>query len=85
MFNLGARSKSQKKKKPNGTTDVDTDKEAHKPIDLIVDGLIGYLESSTALMRTVSGQVFAALCSRVEKSTVDLLLQVGSFIMFLSH
>jgi hypothetical protein len=77
MFNLAE--KFQKKGKANGVAQIDADQEQFKPIDLIVDSLIGYLEKSTTLMRTISGQVFTALCSKVEQSTVDLLLEVGRY------
>lgn len=67
----GKSQKSKKKEKPvvNGEEDV-------KPIDLLVDDLIGYLEKSSAFMRVVGNRVFEALCGEVEGSTVHLLLTV---------
>lgn len=74
MFDLAPKS-PKKKKKATALADKENEKEQYKPIDVVVDILIGYLENSNALMRAISGQVFAALCSRVEESTVELLLQ----------
>jgi len=85
MFKL--QTKPSKGRKANDVAKFDVDKEQFKPIDLIVDALIGYLEQSTPLMRAISGQVFSALCSKVEHSTMDLLLKVGlaSDVAFFVH
>jgi DNA polymerase phi len=77
MFNLA--NKSQKTGKANDIAQASVDQERFKPIDLIVDSLIGHLEKSTTLMRVISGQVFTALCSKVEQSTMDLLLEVRRY------
>jgi hypothetical protein len=50
-----------------------------KPIDLLVDDLIGYLERSSAFMRVVANRVFAAVCGEVEESTMHLLLTVSTW------
>ena len=64
---------SKKKEKLEGKNDEDT-----KPIDLLVDDLIGYLEKSSAFMRVVANRVFAAVCGEVKGSTVHLLLTVST-------
>ena len=65
--------KSKKKVKSEGNADGDT-----KPVDLLVDDLIGYLEKSSAFMRVVANRVFEAVCWEVEESTVQLLLTVST-------
>jgi len=66
--------KSKKKEKPEGNSGEDA-----KPIDLLVDDLIGYLEKSSAFMRVVANRVFEAVCGEVEGSTVHLLLTVSTW------
>ena len=50
-----------------------------KPVDLLVDDLIGYLEKSSAFMRMVANRVFEAISGELEGSTVRLLLTVSTF------
>lgn len=64
--------KSKKKEKIESVEDI-------KPIDLLVDDLIGYLEKSSAFMRVVANRVFEAFSGQVEESTVHLLLAVSTF------
>lgn len=66
--------KSKKKEKIEGKSVEDI-----KPIDLLVDDLIGYLEKSSAFMRVVANRVFEAFSGEVEESTVHLLLAVSTF------
>ena len=47
-----------------------------KPIDVLVNALIGCLEKSNAYMRAVGNQVFALLCGSVEETTIDLIIAV---------
>lgn len=60
----------------NGSNEMAIDGEQVKPIDLVVDELIGCLEKSDALMRTVAAQVFTAICPMILPTTIDLLLEV---------
>jgi DNA polymerase phi len=66
--------KSKKKEKLKGKSFEDP-----KPIDLLVDDLIGYLEKSSAFMRVVANRVFEAISGEVEQSTVRFLLTVSTF------
>lgn len=50
---------------------------AFEPIDVLVDAIIGYLEKSTAYMRSVSNQVFALLSGSVKGTTIDLIVTVS--------
>jgi hypothetical protein len=50
--------------------------EDHKPIDLLLDELIGYLEKGDQLTRTISPQVFGSICSELGKSGVEFVLEV---------
>ncbi|KAJ6630633.1 DNA polymerase phi-domain-containing protein [Mycena sp. CBHHK59/15] len=45
-----------------------------EPVDILVDTIIGFLEKSTAYMRTVGNQVFSLISSSVQGSTIDLIL-----------
>lgn len=47
---------------------------AFEPIDVLVDTIIGYLEKSTAYMRSVSNQVFTLLSGSVKGTTIDLIV-----------
>ncbi|KAJ3845276.1 DNA polymerase phi-domain-containing protein [Lentinula raphanica] len=62
-----------KKKKGRPSVSVDDD-DPPEPIDVIVDTIIGFLEKSTAYMRTVGSQVFSLVSDRVKSSTIDLIL-----------
>jgi len=46
------------------------------PVDVFVDTIIGFLEKSTAYMRSVGNQVFALLSAAVQVSTIDLIVTV---------
>ncbi|KAF8162945.1 DNA polymerase phi-domain-containing protein [Crassisporium funariophilum] len=50
------------------------DQTAEEPIDVLVDTIIGFLEKSTAYMRTVGNQVFSLLSGSVKDSTIDLIV-----------
>jgi DNA polymerase phi len=50
---------------------------AFEPIDVLVDTIIGYLEKSTAYMRSVSNQVFALISGSVKGTTIDLIVMVS--------
>jgi DNA polymerase phi len=62
-----------RKKSPIST--VNTEAEP-APIDVLVDIIIGFLEKSTAYMRTVGNQVFSLLSGSVQGTTIDLILSV---------
>lgn len=67
-----SKTKKESKKVENGL------EEAHEPVDILVDTIIGFLEKSTAYLRTVANQVFALLSESVKPSTVDLIITVNS-------
>ncbi|KDR81783.1 hypothetical protein GALMADRAFT_221648 [Galerina marginata CBS 339.88] len=56
----------------------DSEKEAQEtseePVDVLVDTVIGFLEKSTAYMRTVGNQVFSLLSGSVKDTTIDLIV-----------
>lgn len=68
-----------KKKKESKKAEVDMDEsgEIHEPVDMLVDTIIGFLERSTAYLKTTANQVFALLSGSVKGSTVDLILTVS--------
>lgn len=47
-----------------------------EPVDLLVDTIIGFLESGTSYLRTIGNQVFALLSGSIKESTVDLIVAV---------
>ena len=68
----GKKSKKIEKIEPKSGEDT-------KPVDLLVDDLIGYLEKSSAFMRMIANRVFEAVSGELEESTVRLLLTVSTF------
>ncbi|KAJ3538218.1 hypothetical protein NM688_g6552 [Phlebia brevispora] len=62
--------KSKKSRKSSGGAEPDEP----KPVDVLVDTLIGFLEEATAYMRAVANQVFTLLSGSVQESTIDLIL-----------
>lgn len=66
--------KKKKSRKSGADGVLNTESE---PIDIIVDSLIGFLEHSSAYLRTVANQVFSLLSSKVQESTIDLILAVS--------
>ena len=75
--------KSKKSKKDKKGKDKVEEEEAQavgdddlQPIDVLTDVIIGFLEASTAYMRTIANQAFGYLSSLVKASTVDLLIAV---------
>jgi DNA polymerase phi len=48
-----------------------------EPVDILVDTIIGFLEKSTAYIRTVGNQVFSLLSASVKDTTIDLILAVS--------
>ena len=75
---------TDKQKKKNRKTKDPSGDVADEPIDILVDTIIGFLEKSTAYIRTVGNQVFSLLSGSVKDTTIDLILAVSQFhfIMF---
>lgn len=72
-----------KKKKPRKSAtnqDDSNENEALKPVDVLVDIVIGVLERATAYMRAVANQVFSLLSGSLQESTFDLILTVSSHL-----
>ncbi|KAG6821076.1 hypothetical protein H0H93_007235 [Arthromyces matolae] len=69
MFPKGKKGKKARKSAPADESDT-----VPEPVDLFVDTIIGFLEKSTAYMRTVGNQVFALLSGAVNESTIDLIV-----------
>lgn len=70
--------KKKKKKKQKATEQAEEGQE--EPADLLVDTIIGFLEKSTAYMRTVGNQAFALLVGSIKESTIDLIVAVSIFV-----
>ena len=69
---------SGKKGKKSQRSGDGTDESAPEPIDLLVDMIIGFMEKSTAYLRTLGNQAFGLLSDAVKESTIDLILTVCS-------
>ncbi len=73
MFPESNEGKKSKKVQKSNTEGEDSS----VPVDVLVDTIIGFLEKSTAYLRTTGNHVFSLLSSQVGESTVDLILSVG--------
>ncbi|KAJ3923602.1 DNA polymerase phi-domain-containing protein [Lentinula edodes] len=76
-FSLDKVKKKTKKGRPSASApvdEVDSDDDGPEPIDAIVDTIIGFMEKSTAYMRTIGNQVFSLISGQVKSSTIDLVL-----------
>ena len=67
---------ADKKKKDRKTKEPSEDV-TDEPVDILVDTIIGFLEKSTAYIRTVGNQVFSLLSGSVKDTTIDLILAVS--------
>jgi DNA polymerase phi len=65
------------KKKKKAKDDIDASDEFDEPVDVLVDTIIGFLETSTAYLKTTANKVFSLLSGSVKESTVDLILTVS--------
>ena len=73
--------KDKKKKKRKSTiTEEARAKNGDEPlpIDILVDTIIGFLEKGAAFLRTLANQSFSLLSARLERSTTELILTVGT-------
>ena len=70
---LADKTKKKKDRKTKEFSEVVTD----EPVDILVDTIIGFLEKSTAYLRTVGNQVFCLLSGSVKNTTIDLILAVS--------
>lgn len=70
--------KKSKKARKGVTDDADM---SFEPVDVFVDTIIGFLEKSTAYMRTVGNQVFALLSGSVTDTTIDLIVTVRTHLL----
>ncbi|KAJ4495629.1 DNA polymerase phi-domain-containing protein [Lentinula lateritia] len=76
-FSLDKVKKKTKKGRPPASALVDeedSDDDGPEPIDAIVDTIIGFMEKSTAYMRSIGNQVFSLISGQVKSSTIDLIL-----------
>lgn len=70
MFLSGGKKKKEKAK------ETANEEATNEPVDVLVDTVIGFLEKSTAYMRTVGNQVFSLLAGSVKETTIDLIVTV---------
>ena len=68
---------ADKKKKKDRKTKEPSEDVTDEPVDILVDTIIGFLEKSTAYIRTVGNQVFSLLAGSVKDTTIDLILAVS--------
>lgn len=79
LFPVGSSDKDRKKKKRKSAVKEETkpkDEDEPLPIDMLADTIIGFLEKGTQFLRTVANQSFSLLTTRLEKSTIELILTV---------
>ncbi|TPX59586.1 hypothetical protein PhCBS80983_g02349 [Powellomyces hirtus] len=77
-YNLFFKEKSQKDNKKRKASDDDSDDEDHEPIEVLVDVLISFLAKPSALLRTLSQEVFKVFCNQLTKKALDLIFEVLS-------
>lgn len=68
-----------KRKSRKSSNDAES---ASEPIDILIDTIIGFLEQSTAYLRSMGNHAFSLLSGVVEETTIDLILTVGSLSSF---
>ena len=68
---------ADKKRKKDRKTKESSEDVTDEPVDILVDTIIGFLEKSTAYIRTVGNQVFSLLSGSVKNTTIDLILAVS--------
>jgi DNA polymerase phi len=76
--------RKEKEKALEKTYEIE-EEDIHEPVDILVDTIIGFLEKSTAYLKTTANQVFSLLSGSVKESTVDLILTVRSLTRESTH
>ncbi|KAG1754468.1 DNA polymerase phi-domain-containing protein, partial [Suillus lakei] len=64
--------KSKKRRKSHAISQSESD--SPKPIDMLVDVLIGFLEKSTSYLRAVANKTFSCIASAATETTIDLIV-----------
>ncbi|KAF5365721.1 hypothetical protein D9758_003270 [Tetrapyrgos nigripes] len=64
-----------KSKKKGRKSDIaESSEDVPEPVDMLVDIIIGFMEKSTAYLRTIGKHVFSSLCGAAKDSTIELIL-----------
>jgi DNA polymerase phi len=64
--------KSENRRKSHTLPQPDSD--SPKPIDMLVDVLIGFLEKSTSYLRAMANKIFLCIASAATETTIDLIV-----------
>ena len=81
LFPTAASHKDKNKKKRKSVVDEEPQPEGRGeplPIDILTDTIVGFLEKGTAFLRTVANHSFSLLSARLKRSTIELILTVGT-------
>jgi len=78
LFSTNTSHKDKDKKKRKNAEPQPEDGGEPLPIDILADTLIGFLEKGTMFLRTIANQSFSLLSARLRRSTIELILTVGS-------
>ncbi|KAG1891307.1 DNA polymerase phi-domain-containing protein [Suillus subluteus] len=70
MFSTDNKSKNRRK----SHTISQPDSDSPKPIDMLVDVLIGFLEKSTSYLRAMANKTFLCVASAATETTIDLIV-----------
>lgn len=73
MFSTDNKSKNRRK----SHTISQPDSDSPKPIDMLVDVLIGFLEKSTSYLRAMANKSFSCIASAATETTIDLIVAVS--------
>jgi DNA polymerase phi len=74
--------KSENRRKSHTLPQPDSD--SPKPIDMLVDVLIGFLEKSTSYLRAMANKIFLCIASAATETTIDLIVAVSNHCLLIS-
>jgi DNA polymerase phi len=79
MFSTQNKSKNRRK----SHTISQPNSDSLKPIDMLVDVLIGFLEKSTSYLRAMANKTFLCIASAATETTIDLIVAVSNHCLLI--
>jgi DNA polymerase phi len=73
--------KSKNRRKSHTISQPNSD--SPKPIDMLVDVLIGFLEKSTSYLRAMANKTFLCIASAATETTIDLIVAVSNHCLLI--
>lgn len=81
MFSTQNKSKNRRK----SHTISQPNSDSPKPIDVLVDVLIGFLEKSTSFLRAMANKTFLCIASAATETTIDLIVAVSNHCLLIGY